>query len=570
MNSLFWSNLYVFNINKDPFFSDDTHIIYWNSCHLNCSSSSSAGSGSSSDSDDNPPSPGIEKKRLRKITANSQDLEQKNAPDEGDTKSDVDKETKMENSAADVDDADEIREPRSRRAAVIQRDPRAEARARGRTTEVTVDPITMRTGGAYIPPARLRAMQAEIKDKSSAEYQRIVWNALKKSINGMVNKVNISNIQNIVLELFQENLVRGRGLLVRSVMKAQMASQTFTHVYAALMAIINTKFPQNGELLLKRLVLQFRRSYRRNDKATCLGVTKFIAHLVNQHVAHEVVALEILTLLLEKPTDDSVECCITFLKECGHFLSEISPRGIHAIFERMRNVLHEGTLDKRTQYMIEVMYAVRKDGFKDYPRVTEGLDLVEDDDQITHLVSLDEDLLGEQTLDVFKFDPKFEENEEKYKEIRAEILGDGSDDDSDDDDDDDEDEDEDEDDGDDAEGGASKGEQSGDMQITDMTETGLKILRRTIYLTIMSSASYEECAHKLLKMTLKPGYELELANMVIECCTQVSGVHLPTAGVVCPCDVICIRTDLLKLGCCHYAQSNHFLFLTKPTLEAPT
>jgi len=36
------------------------------------------------------------------------------------------------------------------------------------------------------------------------------WDALKKSINGLVNKVNVSNIQDIVLELFAENLVRGR------------------------------------------------------------------------------------------------------------------------------------------------------------------------------------------------------------------------------------------------------------------------------------------------------------------------------------------------------------------------
>lgn len=38
-----------------------------------------------------------------------------------------------------------------------------------------------------------------------------------------------------------------------------------------------------------------------------LAATKFIAHLVNQLVAHEVVALELLTVLLENPTDDSVE-----------------------------------------------------------------------------------------------------------------------------------------------------------------------------------------------------------------------------------------------------------------------
>lgn len=50
--------------------------------------------------------------------------------------------------------------------------------------------LTTRTGGAYIPPARLRAMQAEAaKDKTSAEYQRLSWDALRKSINGMINKV---------------------------------------------------------------------------------------------------------------------------------------------------------------------------------------------------------------------------------------------------------------------------------------------------------------------------------------------------------------------------------------------
>lgn len=50
--------------------------------------------------------------------------------------------------------------------------------------------LSSRSGGAYIPPARLRAMQAEAsKDKSSPEYQRLSWDALRKSINGMINKV---------------------------------------------------------------------------------------------------------------------------------------------------------------------------------------------------------------------------------------------------------------------------------------------------------------------------------------------------------------------------------------------
>jgi len=127
--------------------------------------------------------------------------------------------------------------------------------------------LNTRSGGVYIPPARLRAMQeAASADKSSAEYQRLSWDALRKSITGIVNRVNVTNIKLIVPELFAENLIRGRGLFARSVMKAQAASLPFTPVFAALVAIINTKLPQVGELLLTRLISQFRRSFKRNDK----------------------------------------------------------------------------------------------------------------------------------------------------------------------------------------------------------------------------------------------------------------------------------------------------------------
>ena len=53
---------------------------------------------------------------------------------------------------------------------------------------------------------------------------------------------------------------------------------------------------------------------------------KFIVDILQ---AHEVLALEILTLLMEEPTNDSVEVSIGFLKECGQKLTDVSPRGIN-------------------------------------------------------------------------------------------------------------------------------------------------------------------------------------------------------------------------------------------------
>ena len=130
---------------------------------------------------------------------------------------------------------------------------------------MTPEIINSRAGGVYIPPFKLARLSQNL-DKSSPEYQRQTWEALRKSLNGIINKVNVVNIGNIIPELFQENLVRGRGLFCRALMKAQLTSPGFTHVYAALIAIVNTKLPEVGELLLKRVVFQFRRAFRRNDK----------------------------------------------------------------------------------------------------------------------------------------------------------------------------------------------------------------------------------------------------------------------------------------------------------------
>ncbi|KAJ8457549.1 hypothetical protein ONZ45_g18270 [Pleurotus djamor] len=367
--------------------------------------------------------------------------------------------------------------------------------------------VGSRSGGVYMPPARLRALQeAASQDKASQEYQRLSWDALRKSITGIVNRVNIQNIKQVVPELFAENLIRGRGLFARSIMKAQAASLPFTPVFAALVAIVNTKLPQVGELLLTRLISQFRRAFKRNDKIVCNSTTTFIAHLVNQAVAHEIIALQILVLLLERPTDDSIEIAVGFTREVGAFLAENSPKANATVFERFRAVLNEGSISQRVQYMIEVLMQVRKDKYKDNPIIPEGLDLVEEEEQITHQIQLEEELQVQDGLNIFKFDPNYLENEEKYKEIKNEILGEDSDEDS----------------------GSEESSESEDENeiaedkegIEDRTGTNLVNLRRIIYLTIMNALNYEEAVHKLLKVQLQEGEEIEMIKMLVECCSQ--------------------------------------------------
>lgn len=110
-------------------------------------------------------------------------------------------------------------------------------------------------------------------------------------------------------------------------------------------------------------------------------------------------------------------------------------------------------------------------------------------------------------LDVFKPDPKFAENEARYADIKNEILGSSDDEDG-------------------SEGSDDESDEEDDQAapelegIQDMTETDLINLRRTIYLTLMNSLGFEEAVHKLMKIEVPEGKEIEMCNMIIECCSQ--------------------------------------------------
>lgn len=108
--------------------------------------------------------------------------------------------------------------------------------------------------------------------------------------------------------------------------------------------------------------------------------------------------------------------------------------------------------------------------------------------------------------DIFKPDSQFVENEKRYEELKKTILGDES-------------EEEDSEEG-SEDGSAEESEEDDDeqMQIKDETETNLVNLRRTIYLTIMSSVDFEEAGHKLLKIKLEPGQEV---RCLFSHCSQI-------------------------------------------------
>ena len=98
-------------------------------------------------------------------------------------------------------------------------------------------------------------------------------------------------------------------------------------------AIINTKLPDVIKILIHRVLLQFKRAYKRSNRIQCISSLKMIAHLINHQVLDELVALQLLSLFLENPTEDSIDVATDFMLECGHSLCELSPAGVSAVFE---------------------------------------------------------------------------------------------------------------------------------------------------------------------------------------------------------------------------------------------
>jgi len=108
------------------------------------------------------------------------------------------------------------------------------------------------------------------------------------------------------------------------------------------------------------------------------------------------------------------------------FLQHCSFKICAAIFDTFRSILNDTKFCKRITYMIEVLFQVRRDKFrvgtyctfiyeifyvfntKDYPSLIETLDLVKDEDQITHTMSLDDAIDPENELSInVSFSNKF-------------------------------------------------------------------------------------------------------------------------------------------------------------------
>ncbi|KAG5419086.1 CWC22 [Candida metapsilosis] len=380
----------------------------------------------------------------------------------------------------------------------------------------------------------------------SDEIQRKKWTELNQSIDKVITNLNLSNIQTSVIQLFNINIKRGRGLLVRSIMHHQLQDPRQTALYSSLIDVLNSKIGSIGKLLSSRVVLQFKLGYTTNDYELCKSSLLMLIYLTMHQVINEITLLQVIQLLLESPvTNGDVELCTEVFKIGGKFLMMKSKVPTTVILNRIKDLVQEDgdreRLSQRSQNSLRYLLRLGQSQFKSIPLIDKQLDLVDDEDKQTHVIDLQGTVTAKDYLNVHHFDKDYDKHEKEYDTLRLEILH-GE-----------EEEEEEEKEDNEVEPTKEVAVTKPAEVVSDMTQSDLLQYQKQVYLTVMSSMSSEEAVHKLLKLSRqqKSQNSQTLCDMIIKCCSQEK-TYSKYFGVI--GEILCGKT--------HHWQSN-FITLFK-------
>ena len=85
-----------------------------------------------------------------------------------------------------------------------------------------------RSNNACIPPSKRKQLSQE---SGSMFHQKENWEQLREAINGIMNRLNESNIKDLIENLYSNaNLLRRRGLLLKNIPKAITVNLSYSHI----------------------------------------------------------------------------------------------------------------------------------------------------------------------------------------------------------------------------------------------------------------------------------------------------------------------------------------------------
>ncbi|RVX75442.1 hypothetical protein B0A52_00795 [Exophiala mesophila] len=380
----------------------------------------------------------------------------------------------------------------------------------------------------YVPPS-LR--KAQVTEGESIE-------RLKRQLNGQLNKLSEANLISILGEvekIYQTNprqdvttiLIE---LLISLCCNKMTLQNTFVILHAAFAAavykVIGVDF---GAGLLSQLVDRFDTYHSATDGGSdgsgkeSLNLTSFLSNLFTFHVVSSGIILDHIRLLLSNLTESSTELLLRLIRDCGPQLRQDDPTSLKSIIQLMQQEIGRMEaagvkMSVRTKFMVETITDLKNNRMKNAAS-NAGLSSEHITRMRKALGSLNNrsSLRGTEPLRIGRDDIKNSDRKGKWWLVGASWKGNDST---------------------TMNLGETHGDHmalsessnillsdgDGDMEPNNVDLAGLAreygmntSVRRSIFITLLSSVDAVDCQTRLLKLRLKRSQETEIPPVVLRC-----------------------------------------------------
>ncbi|KAF0749962.1 pre-mRNA-splicing factor CWC22, partial [Aphis craccivora] len=373
------------------------------------------------------------------------------------------------------------------------------------------------------------------------------WDTLKLSIATAIEKLNPGNIRCTRNKLLRLNIVRGKGLFCRFILNAQLESPETTHMYATLVSYVNLQFPNVVELLLIRYINVFKNAYKYKQEYRYKSPILFLMFMINHNVAKDWLAMDIIKLLIPSLTVQSMEMIEVIFKECGKKLysNPLNKLDLKHTFGVLQFISQEARIDSKVQRLARIIITK----YRDHNKHEQYFGLVDPFKQYTHLLKLNCEYDGQYELDYFAPDLDYMSNDIIYENNIKQALKSKcknvyhfSKDDYDE---------------------MADDEDEHESETNNCSLSSNIAIKKTIKLIINLNLSAYEIVTELMQIKLKPGQEMKLCLIYLDCCFENSVVYNRFFGDIIQC--FCIMNDLVVESLeCIFMQSFPIIHLYNP------
>ncbi|GAV53799.1 hypothetical protein ZYGR_0AK03010 [Zygosaccharomyces rouxii] len=331
-------------------------------------------------------------------------------------------------------------------------------------------------------------------EETSKELQKNNWGTIGSHIDSVIASLDDSNLVNSFRSILNVNVIRGKKLVVRYILKYQTQNDR-PMTYAAFSSMLNAELAEFGEILTQEATVRFIDGYREKDNRKAMTMITFLAECFNYDTIHEIVVLQLLHILLENLEDMSLGIVIQLLRICGKKLLEVSKTAHNMVFEKLRELLQSGTTSKPIAQSLESLFDLRRSNYHEIQWM--GRNLPEPLGTNMHTFMIDgEDLrMHSKLLGTFEFDPNFLETEKDYEDWKNSILSKLHL---------------------DQEEVREQPDETQPLVVKDMTSTEDIEFKKKIYLILKSSLSSDEAAHKIIQKRIPDQQKYRVVDIIIK------------------------------------------------------